>query len=228
MRTSHATEAYLGVSYHFITEDWQMKTLNLATMFLLCLYAGRKTWYILHGRETPGTALASHCNSIWSWSNSKGQTPLWPEAWTPSQQRETTLATALDPRLRKLKYVAAADGKRVKGWQLKSLLSKKQRKPGFMGEEETQADQKIQMVRNEVQMYFAEPARSKKEDPLIWWRENKVRFPTLSKLARSLLCIPATSTPSEQIFSAAGNICSQKRASLIGDHVETFLSLNKL
>uniref|UniRef100_A0A3B4T2Q5 HAT C-terminal dimerisation domain-containing protein n=1 Tax=Seriola dumerili TaxID=41447 RepID=A0A3B4T2Q5_SERDU len=97
-------------------------------------------------------------------------------------------------------------------------------------EEETQADQKIQMVRNEVQMYFAEPAISKKEDPLIWWRENEGRYPTLSKLARSLLCIPATSTPSERIFSAAGNICSQKRASLTRDHVEmlTFLSLNKL
>lgn len=30
--TSRATEAYLGVSGHFITDDWQMKTLNLATM----------------------------------------------------------------------------------------------------------------------------------------------------------------------------------------------------
>lgn len=30
--TSRATEAYLGVSCHFITEGWQMKTLNLATM----------------------------------------------------------------------------------------------------------------------------------------------------------------------------------------------------
>ncbi|XP_069374455.1 E3 SUMO-protein ligase ZBED1 isoform X1 [Paralichthys olivaceus] len=30
--TSRATEAYLGVSCHFITKDWQMKTLNLATL----------------------------------------------------------------------------------------------------------------------------------------------------------------------------------------------------
>ncbi|KAF3846149.1 hypothetical protein F7725_003227, partial [Dissostichus mawsoni] len=30
--TSRATEAYLGVSCHFISEDWEMKTLNLATM----------------------------------------------------------------------------------------------------------------------------------------------------------------------------------------------------
>ncbi|XP_038124484.1 zinc finger BED domain-containing protein 4-like isoform X2 [Cyprinodon tularosa] len=30
--TSRATEAYLGVSCHFITKDWQMKTLNLPTL----------------------------------------------------------------------------------------------------------------------------------------------------------------------------------------------------
>lgn len=30
--TSRATESYLGVSCHFITKDWQLKTLNLTTM----------------------------------------------------------------------------------------------------------------------------------------------------------------------------------------------------
>lgn len=97
-------------------------------------------------------------------------------------------------------------------------------------EEETQEDKKIQMVRREVQMFFTEPPIAKKEDPLSWWSENEGRFPTLSNLARSLLCIPATSTPAERIFSAAGNICSQKRASLTRDHVDmlTFLNMNKL
>ena len=98
-------------------------------------------------------------------------------------------------------------------------------------EQETQEDKKIQRVRREVQMFFTGPPPiAKKDHPLSWWRENEGRFPTLSTLARSLLCIPATSTPSERIFSAAGNICSQKRASLTRDHVDmlTFLSMNKL
>ncbi|KAM3850482.1 E3 SUMO-protein ligase ZBED1-like [Diretmus argenteus] len=97
------------------------------------------------------------------------------------------------------------------------------------GEEEaSQEEQKIQIVRNEVQLYFTETPISKKDDPLKWWSENEGRFPTVSKLAKSFLSIPATSTPSEQIFSAAGNICSQKRASLSPEHVEmlTFLSMN--
>ena len=32
MWTSRATEAHLGVSCHFLSEDWKMKTLNLSTM----------------------------------------------------------------------------------------------------------------------------------------------------------------------------------------------------
>lgn len=44
---------------------------------------------------------------------------------------------------------------------------------------------RIQMVRNQVQTCFAEPAILKKQDPHRWWRGNKGHFPTLSKLARS-------------------------------------------
>lgn len=61
-------------------------------------------------------------------------------------------------------------------------------------------------MRSEVQLYFGEATLSKKDDPLKWWSENEGCFPTLSKPAKSFLCIPATSTPSERIFSTAGNI----------------------
>lgn len=85
-------------------------------------------------------------------------------------------------------------------------------------EGESHEDQKIQVVRKEVQIYFSESQIPKQEDPLGWWMENEGRFPNLSKLARSFLYIPDTSTPAEQIFSAAGNI-SQKRASLSCEHL---------
>lgn len=169
------------------------------------------------------------------------------------------IASALDPRFLKLKFLTPEDGTRVQG--AVEVLAIKQAKesagfgdstkqyisappeksvldvllsdtdsPNSEEDEETQDDQMIQMVRNEVQRYFAGPPLGKKEDPLKWWGGNEKSFPTLSKVAKSLLCIPATSTPAERIFSAAGNICSQKRACLTPEHVEmlTFLCLNKM
>lgn len=214
----------------------------------------RSVQQTLHFETSPGKAFLA--------SAGKGITERWGSLKTISAERHNpiVLSAAIDPRFRKLKFMAAEDGTRVQG-TVEVLAIKEAKETGIHGceqqqkkvsdpgrreksaldnllqsdtdslseeEEESQEDQKIQMVRNEVQMYFAEPAIPKKEDPLRWWRENMGRFPTLSKLARSFLCIPATSTPSERIFSAAGNICSQKRASLSRDHVEmlTFLCLN--
>lgn len=68
-------------------------------------------------------------------------------------------------------------------------------------EEETHEDKNIRMVRREVQMFFAEPPLAKKDDPLSWWRENGGHFPTLSKLARSILSTPATSTRANLLSS---------------------------
>ncbi|KAM3838253.1 E3 SUMO-protein ligase ZBED1-like [Diretmus argenteus] len=95
-------------------------------------------------------------------------------------------------------------------------------------DEEDEEEQFNQAVQKEVLMYFGERPLSKKENPLSWWKTNAARYPTLAKLAKSLLCIPATSTPSERLFSAAGNIASKRRASLSSEHVDmlTFLHCN--
>ena len=83
-------------------------------------------------------------------------------------------------------------------------------------------------IRNEVHAYFSSKRPPKKEDPLEWWKTNEGKFPSLAKLARSYLCIPGTSTPSERLFSVSGNIVSKKRASLSQEHVDmlTFLHCN--
>lgn len=174
------------------------------------------------------------------------------------KENPVILAAALDPRYRKLKFLTPEDGIRLQG-SVEVLAMKEakttgtqdaklQRANGSGGKSaletllqsdtdsqsenevgESEEDRKIQVVISEVRLYFGEATLSKKDDPLKWWSENEGRFPTLSKLAKSFLCIPATSTPSERIFSAAGNICSQKRASLSPRHVEmlTFLAMNK-
>lgn len=81
---------------------------------------------------------------------------------------------------------------------------------GHIQDQETHSE----AVRNEIHMYFTIP---KEENPLKWWKENEVRFPILAMLAKSYLSVPATSTPSERLFSVAGNIVTKKRASLTSE-----------
>ncbi|KAM7395653.1 hypothetical protein PAMA_007088 [Pampus argenteus] len=57
-------------------------------------------------------------------------------------------------------------------------------------------------------------------DPMTWWKDNKHKYPRLAKLASAYLCVPATSVPSERVFSAAGLIVNRLRARLHPDHVD--------
>ena len=66
----------------------------------------------------------------------------------------------------------------------------------------------VQRARAEMRRYMDEdPCEI---NPLIWWKRNEARYPTLSKMARKYLALPATSTPSECAFSIAGFIVNKK------------------
>ena len=51
-------------------------------------------------------------------------------------------------------------------------------------------------------------------NPLGWWKQNCVQYPFVANLARKFLAIPATSAPSEHIWSHAARILSLCLASL--------------
>jgi hypothetical protein len=92
---------------------------------------------------------------------------------------------------------------------------------------------RISIVNAELLLYQQEPSmRLYKEEgssfncPLTWWKANELKFPLLSHLAQRLLCIPATSAPSERVFSNAGLTISKDRARLSPDTASELIFLH--
>ncbi|XP_059417293.1 E3 SUMO-protein ligase ZBED1-like [Carassius carassius] len=82
-------------------------------------------------------------------------------------------------------------------------------------------------IEAEFNSYILIPKIHSEQDPLAWWRIHKVNFPHLSKLAEKYLCVPATSTPSERLFSTSGNVVTCQRASLKPSKVDMLVFLSK-
>ncbi|MBW0482459.1 hypothetical protein O181_022174 [Austropuccinia psidii MF-1] len=72
----------------------------------------------------------------------------------------------------------------------------------------------------ELQRYLAEPPEPKDTDILLFWKSRGKVFPTLVLMACNYLAIPATSAPSERVFSGGRRILSYQRASLSPFHIE--------
>ncbi|KAL3202132.1 hypothetical protein MRX96_012104 [Rhipicephalus microplus] len=51
-------------------------------------------------------------------------------------------------------------------------------------------------------------------DVLMFWKDTQNELPWLSCLAKKMLCIPATCTPNERVFSVAGLVLRSQRADL--------------
>lgn len=62
-------------------------------------------------------------------------------------------------------------------------------------------------------------------DLLGWWKINILMHPKLAKLARSVLCVPASSS-SERVFNAAGRMIEQRRTTLKPATVDAILFLH--
>ena len=83
----------------------------------------------------------------------------------------------------------------------------KKKKPNVLDRllgEDVDMDGESNSVTEEVDLFLQEHPIKCKEDPLTWWQGNINRFPHLAILAHRYLAIPATSTPSERVFSVAG------------------------
>jgi hypothetical protein len=78
-----------------------------------------------------------------------------------------------------------------------------------------------EIIRAEIDLYksakglkLTDPETGNYSNPLHWWRVHQSDFPYLAKLSVRYLAIPATSAPSERVFSTAGLTISKERARL--------------
>ena len=62
-------------------------------------------------------------------------------------------------------------------------------------------------------------------NPLDWWRLHNEKYPNIWRMASCVLAIPATSAPSECVFSAAGNIVNKKRVRLKPETLDLLIFL---
>ncbi len=68
----------------------------------------------------------------------------------------------------------------------------------------------------EVEHYKSLPPIPMAEEPMMWWLwEKRADLSLLTTIATSYLCAQASSTPSERVFSTAGNTISQERSRLL-------------
>ena len=77
-----------------------------------------------------------------------------------------------------------------------------------------------------LHLRFTEPEKSGM-NVLKWWKDNKNRYPCLYQAAKGLLHTPATSVPSERIFSEAGYIARARRSKILPVNLNRHLFIKK-
>ena len=85
-------------------------------------------------------------------------------------------------------------------------------------------------LKNEIRHYRSLAMSADVKDKinvLEWWKGNKAFFPCLFRAAQAYLHIPATSVPSERIFSLAGYIVCDRRSKILATNVNKSIFLKK-
>ena len=65
-------------------------------------------------------------------------------------------------------------------------------------------------------------------NPLDFWRYHREKFPRLSRLARWIFSIPATSINVERQFSGAGHVKQERRTNLNPEQLDDILLIRPM
>lgn len=163
----------------------------------------------------------------------------------PDKDELLDMASLMDPRFRTT-YIDPARVEHIKERAVTELLSLLPTEPGGAAAEPGPALKKrrslssffqkkapapslsqADRIRTELATYPLISEISEDADPLQWWKKHEENFLRLSKLARKYLSIPATSAPSERLFSVGGGVVTCHWASLKPDTVDRLVFLAK-
>lgn len=84
----------------------------------------------------------------------------------------------------------------------------------------------IPQTTDEVTRYIERSVPEDVQQVLHWWSIHRHSFPRLSKVARRIMNIPASSATSERCFSRAGLVITDRRSRIDPDHVNDILFIN--
>jgi len=154
------------------------------------------------------------------------------------------IAAALDPRFKQLKFLNEVQIEALKSEITERMDSfsspmdmsrtntpgrppAKKRKTALdilLGEDDTSSSHVS--TTEELNQYMADKPLQRDMMPLDWWKSNVHRYPRLASLSQKILTIPATSTPSERIFSTAGLTVTKLRSCIKPKNVDALIFLN--
>ncbi len=98
--------------------------------------------------------------------------------------------------------------------KLGAWLEKARRSAQDDDQRESSSLTSLQHVQKEIEHYEKLPRADATSHPLEWWKVHCKQFPALSLLAKQYLCVCASSSSSERVFSTSGHIVSKRRSCL--------------
>ena len=153
-------------------------------------------------------------------------------------------ATFLDPRFKSMKSIdptqfeqlkreiacelealEICDSDRAKSDNSREAPKKKKKKKKIVLESDDESGDVT--VTKELENYLQESKLGEDSDPLKdFWKLKEALYPRLSILAKKYLCIQATSTPSERVFSKMGSKVSKKTNRITPTHTNESIFLS--
>ena len=82
-------------------------------------------------------------------------------------------------------------------------------------------------IRAEMEVFEKIDIAPKSSDVLKWWKNQERSLPLLSKFAKKILAIPASSSKSERVFSTGGNFVTAKRTRLNPSKVQSLIVIKE-